>query len=176
MSHRSSPSGSTTRRRRSQGQTLIEFALVLPLFLLMLFGLIDVGRFVYLNSVMSQAAREGARVAAVEASWLGSVDPACGTAGGPVCPANLAALKADITAAANRMIAPFGSVGAVYLSCDTPGGAPTGRWTGASCTNTTAGTDLVSVRITLTSTAITPVVAQLVGSVTAAGSATMVIN
>ena len=46
---------------QGQARRLVEFALVLPVFLLMLFGLIDVGRYVYMNSVLSQAAREGAR-------------------------------------------------------------------------------------------------------------------
>ena len=59
---------------------MVEFALVLPVFILLLFGLLDVGRYVYMNSVLSQAAREGARVAAAEASWIGktiSDDPSC---------------------------------------------------------------------------------------------------
>ena len=49
------------------GQALVEFALILPVFLLLLFGLIDVGRYVYMNTVLSQAAREGARLGAAEA-------------------------------------------------------------------------------------------------------------
>ena len=53
------------------GQSLVEFALVIPVFLLILFGLLDAGRYVYMNSVLSQAAREGARVAAAEARWIG---------------------------------------------------------------------------------------------------------
>ena len=43
------------------GQALVEFALVLPIFLLLLFGLIDVGRLVYTWNALNQAAREGAR-------------------------------------------------------------------------------------------------------------------
>ena len=57
------------------GQTLVEFALVFPVFILLLFGIVDAGRFVYMNSVLSQAAREGARLAAVEASWIGLERP-----------------------------------------------------------------------------------------------------
>ncbi len=70
----------------SHGQALVEFALVIPIFLFMLFGAIDVGRFVYLSSTLSQAAREGARLGSVEASYRGSTDAACGTAGGPDMP------------------------------------------------------------------------------------------
>ncbi|MEJ7749458.1 MAG: TadE/TadG family type IV pilus assembly protein, partial [Candidatus Limnocylindrales bacterium] len=86
----------------------MEFALVLPVFLLLLFGLIDGGRYVFVNSTLSNAAREGARLGSVEASYRGSTDASCGAPGGPVCPANNAALLADITTAANRQMAPFG--------------------------------------------------------------------
>jgi len=167
------------RRRRSRGQGLVEFALVLPIFLLMLFGLIDAGRLVYQNSVLSQAAREGARLASVEASWIGSSDPGCGSGGGPVCPNNANTLKTHVLAAANRMVTPFANIPAanVYLRCDTPGNAPTGNWAPgtATCTNKTTG-NVVSVRVVLPFTPITPVLSGLVGTVTTSGSATMVIN
>ena len=68
------------RRSTARGQALVEFALVLPVFLMLLFGLIDGGRYVFMNNVQSQAAREGARVAAAEASWIGKTnldDPSC---------------------------------------------------------------------------------------------------
>lgn len=163
-------------RSRSRGQALVEFALVLPVFTLTLFGLIDVGRLVYANSVLSQAAREGARVASVEAFWIGSTDASCGSVGGPVCPASVAALQADVTAAANRMVAGMGTISSVYLSCDAQGSAPTGAWTGDTCASNTPDTDVVSVRVVFTFTPITPVVAQIVGNVTLSGSATMAIN
>lgn len=162
-------------RRRSLGQTLVEFSLVLPIFLMVLFGIVDAGRLVYMNTVLSQAAREGARVASVEASWVGSSDSSCNSAGGPVCPATTTALRADITAAANRMVSPFGPVSLVYLRCDPPGSAPTGTWTDTSC-GSHATTNIVSVRVVLTFNPITPVVGQLIGSIPLAGAATMVIN
>ena len=42
---------------------------MLPVFLLMLFGLIDGARYVFVSNALSNAAREGARKASVEASW-----------------------------------------------------------------------------------------------------------
>jgi Flp pilus assembly protein TadG len=48
------------------GQALVEFALVFPIFLLLLFGLIEVGRFIYLNNAFNEAAREAARFGSVE--------------------------------------------------------------------------------------------------------------
>jgi hypothetical protein len=56
-----------SRRRRDRGraQALAEFALVAPIFFLMLFGIIDFGRYVYYVQVLNNAAREGARYAIV---------------------------------------------------------------------------------------------------------------
>jgi Flp pilus assembly protein TadG len=50
------------------GQSMVEFALVLPIFLLLLFGLIDIGRYVYTANAVNEAAREGARLGSV-AAW-----------------------------------------------------------------------------------------------------------
>lgn len=68
------------------GQALVEFALILPLMLLLLFALADFGRAFYTWLVVTNAAREGARVGATQASTnaieqriydaLGALDPA----------------------------------------------------------------------------------------------------
>ena len=50
-----------------RGQSMVEFALVLPLFFLLIFGLIDGGRVVYINNAVAEAAREGARGGSVQA-------------------------------------------------------------------------------------------------------------
>ena len=50
-----------------RSQALIEFALISPVLLLLLFGIIDIGRAVFYYDTLSHAAREGAR-AAVRAS------------------------------------------------------------------------------------------------------------
>ena len=52
-------------RRRQRGQGLAEFALVLPVFLLMLLGMVDIGRAVWANNAVANAAREAARYASV---------------------------------------------------------------------------------------------------------------
>ena len=52
-------------RHASRGQALLEFALVLPLFLIMLMGIIDIGRAVWAQNSLAAAAREGARFAIV---------------------------------------------------------------------------------------------------------------
>jgi Flp pilus assembly protein TadG len=48
-----------------RGAAAVEFALVLPLLLILIFGLIDFGRALNEQIVLTQAAREGARVAAL---------------------------------------------------------------------------------------------------------------
>lgn len=52
-------------RRPSPGQALVEFSLVAPLFFLILFAIIDFGRYVYYVQILNNAAREGARYAIV---------------------------------------------------------------------------------------------------------------
>ena len=46
---------------RQQGQDLLEFALVLPVLLLILFGAVDLGRVFHTAITIANAAREGAR-------------------------------------------------------------------------------------------------------------------
>ena len=61
------------RRPRSRGQALVEFALVFPIALLILFGIFDVGRLVFMYTGLTNAAREGARLAIVNQD-VGSVE------------------------------------------------------------------------------------------------------
>lgn len=49
-------------RRWLQGQSLVEFALILPVLVLIIMGLFDFGRAVYAYNAVSNAAREGARL------------------------------------------------------------------------------------------------------------------
>lgn len=59
---------SQSRRHETQrSQALIEFALISPVLLLLVFGIIDIGRAVFYYDTLTHAAREGAR-AAVAAS------------------------------------------------------------------------------------------------------------
>jgi hypothetical protein len=183
--------------RRQEGQGLVEFALIIPIFLLVLVGIFDAGRLVYTNSALSQAAREGARLAATEASWIGVPGSGCvadtsaitsANPGAHVCPTNVASFKSHVTTAVNRMAVSLGPLVAVHVSCnagDTGDPAPTGEWTetvgGNGCDdgagNPVGGTgDVVSVRIEYDYGAITPIVDSIIGPLSLSGSATMVIN
>jgi Flp pilus assembly protein TadG len=53
-------------RETEAGQSLVEFTMILPVFLLMLFAMVDFGRGFYTWLVVTNAAREGARMAAVQ--------------------------------------------------------------------------------------------------------------
>jgi Flp pilus assembly protein TadG len=50
---------------RDRGSVAVEFALLLPVLLLLIFGIIDFGRAINDQITLTQAAREGARLAAL---------------------------------------------------------------------------------------------------------------
>jgi Flp pilus assembly pilin Flp len=51
------------RTRRESGASAVEFALVLPLLLLVIAGVVDFGRALFTQVTLTNAAREGARAA-----------------------------------------------------------------------------------------------------------------
>jgi Flp pilus assembly protein TadG len=55
----------TCPTRRDDGAAAVEMALVLPLLLFVLFGLVDFGRLLNAQITLTEAAREGARAAAL---------------------------------------------------------------------------------------------------------------
>ena len=65
-------------RRHDRGQSLVEFALILPILVLLLMGVFDFGRAIYAFNTVSNAAREGARTAIVDQSSVAGV-PAAAT-------------------------------------------------------------------------------------------------
>jgi hypothetical protein len=68
------------RRQRTRAQALAEFALVAPVFFLVLFAIVEAGRFMFYYETLNNATREGARYAIVNgANSLG-----CST--GPAAP------------------------------------------------------------------------------------------
>jgi len=59
--------------RRQRGQALVEFALVAVVFIILVIGMIDVGRAVWNYNALAEATREGTRYAIVHGSL--STDP-----------------------------------------------------------------------------------------------------
>lgn len=52
-------------RKNEQGQSLVELALILPLIVIILFGVLEFGRIFHSYMIITHAAREGARIGAV---------------------------------------------------------------------------------------------------------------
>jgi Flp pilus assembly protein TadG len=60
-------------RRNRRATAAVEFAVVAPVFLLMVFGMIEYGRMVMVYQVLTNASREGARVAVLDGATTASV-------------------------------------------------------------------------------------------------------
>lgn len=54
------------RRDRSGGQSLVEFALILPLLVLMIMGIFDLGRGIFAYNTLAESARQANRLAIVD--------------------------------------------------------------------------------------------------------------
>jgi len=61
-------------RSRTRGQALVETAVILPIFLLLLMTLLDFGRVIYAQHTINQDAREGVRRGIVSATSLKTAD------------------------------------------------------------------------------------------------------
>jgi len=106
------------RRRHDSGTAAVEMALVLPLLLLLIFGIIDFGRMLNKQIAITAAAQEGARVAALGGDREDRDERVKAIAGddvaitGGVCPAGAAAGDADITVTHTfRFVTPVGLIG-----------------------------------------------------------------
>ena len=160
-----------TSRRARRGQALLEFALVLPIFLLIVFGIIDIGRYVYLTNAFNEGAREGARFGSVE-QWSYS------------CPASVPlASQTRFTCAAavtvGRIAGAPAYVATPTVSCYGKGGDPTTAVSAAACR---AGYLLQVTVATPTTPAnqrfqfLTPIIGQLLGSPVISGQASVVVQ
>lgn len=65
----------------SRGQSLVEFALILPIFVLLLVGILDFGRAVFAFNTLNNAAREGGRLAIVDQTATHIQEMAAGRTG-----------------------------------------------------------------------------------------------
>jgi Flp pilus assembly protein TadG len=60
-------------RRKRQGASVVEFAVVAPVFFLLVFGMIEYGRMVMVQQVLTNATREGARRAVLDGATTAEV-------------------------------------------------------------------------------------------------------
>jgi hypothetical protein len=144
----------TSDERR--GQALVEFALVIPIFLLVIFGILDLGRAVYAYSTLNNAAREGARVALVDQTLSHIQTVASGHAVGLGIPATAVTVDyrdPDDPDTPNSC--------AIWLGNPEPG-LPVG------CT--------AIVRVEYLYTAATPIIGRIVGDINMAGESSMAVQ
>ena len=161
-------------RRGRRGQALVEFALTAPVFLLLLMGVVDLGRVIYYYSTIDQAAAEGARVAIRDS---------------PLLPNNNAVLTAVKTHAVDVVLAnpcpngpiptgrPSPNTGWVYITepnpsstiettqpypMDAPGGQVPPKAATASCSavNPASGHMPLTVTIVYNFVPLTPLISQ----------------
>jgi Flp pilus assembly protein TadG len=55
-------------RKNRRGAAVVEFAIVAPVFFLLVFGMIEYGRMVMVQQVLTNASREGARYAVIQST------------------------------------------------------------------------------------------------------------
>jgi len=65
-----------TRHDKPRGQAMVEFALVIPIFILLMVALFDFGRVIWVNDTLATAAREAARYAIVHGGSATTLCPA----------------------------------------------------------------------------------------------------
>jgi Flp pilus assembly protein TadG len=135
------------RTTAPKGQALVELALVLPLFFIVVFGIIDGGRMVYSRNALSQAAREGARWGSVQ----GRAVDAAGRAG-------------IETETISRIIAVPDAQATV--TCER---------SGATVSSCRSG-DILVVRVEAVVSPVTPVLGALMGNPTLTAESRMVVN
>lgn len=115
--------------RQDRGAAAVEFALLLPLLLFLIFGIIDFGRALNAQITLTQAAREGARLAALGESNVVSRTQAAATGLSPVtvtvtsCPASAGAgVNATVNASYSfSFITPVSAIAGLFGSSFGPG-------------------------------------------------------
>ena len=165
-----------------RGQALVEFALALPILILLLVGIFDLGRAVYAFNTVNNAAREGARLAIVDQNcnaigqvaeqhavslsvdWTydGSLAP------GAACYANAQDVHIQF------LEADFGGDDGVGTSQDFNDSCDAGQPVGPS-TGTRVGC-IVEVTVNYRYNAATPILGNLIGPMTLEGKVQQVIE
>lgn len=177
--------GPVRDRSRSRGQGLAEFALVLPFFMVMLIGMVDLGRAIWANNSVANAAREAARFAAVHGGSCEDLSStACGTSS--YCPVGPKGPQTAVPAASTSCPYPSPSKTAVRNTATgyLVGGGPTSTVTvcyGTSCSGDT-DTQSTNVRGTAVTVVVSTQVPMILGSflgfstMTVNGTSTMLVN
>jgi Flp pilus assembly protein TadG len=156
----------------SLGQSMVEFALIVPMFTLLVFGLIDLGRDIYIQEEITNAAREGARFAAISSLCTDNSISGCSD------PSNVVWHVVNESSGLGLV---GGSAGNIQVSAINGGttycgyGPCTPNYT-TYASNAVAGS-VIKVKLTYTFTVLTPVIGQIVGnSINLSSTAVMVVE
>lgn len=151
-----------------RGQALLEFALVVPLLILLLVGIISFGLYINANVSLEQAVRIGARAASIGDGVGNSNDNARqqAAAGGPL----------TVWGVVNDQLAqsPGLSANPASLSVDCSGAAPSGTITSGSCP--TGSSSLVTVTVSELYNPILPIPGLLPPSITLRQTYTLMVE
>jgi Flp pilus assembly protein TadG len=98
VTRRGADPGSCREEARQRGQGLVEFALFVPLFLVLLLAMLDFGFALYTNLTLEYASREGARVGAALAAGNSTTLPCA------YDPAKPASVDDHVIAAVQRVL------------------------------------------------------------------------
>lgn len=66
-------------RRYRRGAAVVEFALISPVFFLLIFGMVEYGRMVMVQQILTNAAREGARMGVLDGATTAEVQNSVNT-------------------------------------------------------------------------------------------------
>lgn len=150
-----------TRTQRPAGQALAEFALMLPIFAILLFGIIDLGRYVYTANALGNGAREGARVGSV------------GNRPSPTCD-GLSREACVIEVAGDQTWGVPASMVTTTVTCERV--APGDTTPNAVSVDQCRTDDLLKVRTEATFTLVTPIIAQFIGALPLSGESRVTVN
>lgn len=131
-------------RKRSRGQALVEFAIALPLIVLVIVGLIDMGRGIYAYNTLAQSARQANRMAMVNQ--------------------NLASVKAQAVASAPTLDLTIANVDVCFKTATSTQGDCSDS-TIDPCPAPYAIGCLAIVRTHMAFTPITPLLGSLIGTI-----------
>jgi Flp pilus assembly protein TadG len=177
-------------RTHSRGQGLVEFALVLPIFMVILIGMVDLGRAIWANNSVANAAREAARFASVHGGTCKDLT-STGCVSSNYCPVGPPGPKTAIPSASSSCPYPSSSKQSIY---DTANGFLVGGGTTTvtacyynptsanSCSGNTDSSGANNTRGMAVSVTVSTTVPIILGSflgfstMTVSGTSTMLVN
>lgn len=135
---------SRSRRRGESGAIAVEFALIMPVLLMLVFGILEFGFMINRDMIVGNASRDGARAASLNGTY--------------------AEIHSTIANELNAAGVPSGlPKTTIVIDCRKPGGAPCNATSGTYNALAVAGSTAV-IRVTYNHALITPFISSILGS------------